>query len=132
MRWAGLIVAGVMLAAPAIAQEAAKTTTSAEFQAARGGATLFDVREPAEWAETGLPEGAKGVSISDAAFVEKVLAQVGGDKSKPVAVICKSGVRSARAAGKLAEAGFTSITNVGDGMNGWQAAKLPTTPYAKP
>ncbi len=82
---------------------------------------------------------AHGVSISNPDFVQKILATVGGDKDKPVAVICKSGSRSSRAATELTAAGFTHVTNVGDGMMGregvgpgWLAAKLPTKPYAAP
>lgn len=113
-----------------------KTVSSEAFSKAPAGATLVDVREPSEWTQTGMPANAKGVPISSADFVAKVLAENGGDKSKPVAVICRSGTRSMKAAEQLTAAGFTNVTNVGDGMigrdgvgKGWLAASLPITPY---
>lgn len=140
----GLIACALLcgaVSAPALAWQTSaavvsfKTVSSEAFSQAPGGATLVDVREPAEWAQTGMPANAKGVPISSADFVTKVLAANGGDKSKPVAVICRSGTRSTKAAEQLAAAGFTNVTNVGDGMigrdgvgKGWLAS-LPVTPY---
>ena len=144
----GLIACALLCGAasmPALAQQPSaatasyKTVSSEAFSKAPGGATLVDVREPGEWAQTGMPANAKGVPISSADFVAKVLAANGGDRSKPVAVICKSGGRSVKAAEQLTAAGFTSVTNVGDGMigrdgvgKGWLAASLPTVPYKAP
>lgn len=48
------------------------------------------------------------------------------DKSKPVFVYCKSGGRSAKAASKLAELGFTNIYDLQGGMMKWNAAGLST------
>ena len=125
-------------AGPALAQAPVRTVSSEAFVSSKEKATLIDVREPAEWAETGVPTGAATVSISRADFVDAVLAKVGGDKSAPVAVICRSGSRSVKAAEALSAAGFTNVTNVGDGMmgrpavgQGWLAAKLPTSPAPK-
>ena len=110
------------------------TVSSGTFASRPGDAVLIDVREPSEWAQTGVPAGAKRISISRPDFVEAVLAAAGNDKSKPVAVICRSGSRSVRAAEQLAAAGFSSVTNIGDGMAGrdgigvgWLAANLPIT-----
>jgi rhodanese-related sulfurtransferase len=130
--------------APAIAEPPAanatapyKTVSSEAFSKKPEGATLIDVREATEWAETGTPKGAALVSISRPDFVDAVTAQVGGDKSKPVALICRSGNRSSRAAAQLAAAGFTNVINIGDGMSGrdgvgpgWIATKLPTEAYS--
>jgi rhodanese-related sulfurtransferase len=109
-----------------------RTVPSADYTANLHG-KLIDVREPAEWAETGIPKEAAAISISRADFVDAVTKEVGGDKTKPVAVICRSGNRSVKAAEALRAAGFTSVTNVGDGMMGregvgagWLASKLPT------
>lgn len=125
------------IASPQAPNSAGYVTESSEnFAAATRGATLIDVRQPTEWAATGLPASAKGVSLTRPDFIEAVLAEVGGDKSRPVAVICRSGARSVQAADKLVAAGFTNVTNVGDGMIGregvgvgWLAAKLPTRTY---
>lgn len=124
-------------AAPATAPHASvRVVSSAAFHKSPDGATLIDVREPAEWAATGMPASARGVPLSSPDFIERVLTEIGGDKSKPVAVICRSGSRSTKAADKLAAAGFTNVTNVGDGMigrsgvgDGWLASKLPLKTY---
>jgi rhodanese-related sulfurtransferase len=142
LKIAVLVLAFGLAGAPARAEpqqpEAAKpgySTVSGEtFSRAPAGATLIDVREPSEWVQTGVPADARRVSISRNDFVEAVLAELGGDKSRPVAVICRSGARSQRAADQLVAAGFTNVTNVGDGMigregvgPGWLAAQLPLT-----
>ena len=142
-RIAGLALALLAsgLALPAAAQASSggpapySTVSSETFAASPAGATLIDVREPAEWAQTGVPAGAQQISISRSDFVDAVLQAVGGDKSKPVAVICRSGSRSVRAADQLTAAGFTRVINIGDGMigrdsvgKGWLAAQLPVAP----
>jgi rhodanese-related sulfurtransferase len=139
MRFSRFAAAMLAISAPSFAQTqtSVKTVSSEAFITAPAGAMLFDVREPGEWTETGVPADAKQISISRSDFVDAVLAEVGGDKTKPVALICKSGSRSIRAAERLAAAGFTQVTNVGDGMmgrdgvgKGWLAANLPTRPYS--
>ncbi len=107
------------------------TVSSKAFADARAGTILIDVREKREWDQSGMPAGAKGISISRPDFVEAVLATMSGDKDQPVAVICRSGARSKRAADQLIAAGFTNVTNVGDGMigrdgvgEGWLASNL--------
>jgi len=47
------------------------------------------------------------------------------DKSKPVFVYCKAGVRGGKAANKLAELGFTEIYNLEGGIDKWN--KTQTT-----
>jgi rhodanese-related sulfurtransferase len=136
-RLAAGLLAIVGLAAPALAQTAGlKTVSSEAFSAAPGGATLIDIREPKEWAETGVPKDARLVASSRGDFVEAVLAELGGDKSKPVALICRSGARSLKSSERLVAAGFTNVINVGDGMigrdgvgKGWTAAGLATRAY---
>lgn len=113
-------------ATPATIAPAIKSVPSVQFHATRGATTLIDVREANEWDETGLPAGARGVSLSCPNFIDGVLREAGGDKSKPVAVICRSGARSTKAAAMLSAAGFTNVTNVNDGMMGWAKAGLPT------
>ena len=131
----------LLTAAPALAQAPTPlhTVSSEAFASSKDKSTLIDVREPAEWAETGVPTGASTISISRKDFVDAVLDKVGGDKSAPVALICRSGNRSVKASEALTAAGFTNVTNVGDGMlgregvgKGWLAAKLPVSPAPKP
>jgi rhodanese-related sulfurtransferase len=135
---AALVCGAVNL--PALAQVAPalppafETVSSETFVSSRPDTLLIDVREPAEWEQTGAPVGAKLISNSRGDFVDAVLEAVGGDKTRPVAVICRSGNRSVRAAERLASAGFTRVTNIGDGMSGrdgvgpgWLGANLPLT-----
>ena len=85
-----------------------------------GDAFLLDVREQEEW-EAGHVPGALHIPLSElgARYTE-----IGQDR--PMYVICRSGVRSARAAHALAGAGWQT-RNVSDGMIGWQAAGRPMT-----
>jgi rhodanese-related sulfurtransferase len=125
---------------PALAQVAAtlppafETVSSETFASSRSDTLLIDVREPAEWEQTGVPAGAKLISGSRSDFVDAVLAANGGDKTKPVGVICRSGGRSVKAAERLVASGFSRVTNIGDGMIGregvgigWLSANLPLT-----
>ena len=76
---------------------------------------LLDVREDGEWAAGHAPEA-----------VHIPLGQLGGragqvPKDQPVYVICRAGSRSARATQVLGANGW-DVTNVSDGMQGWEAA----------
>jgi len=59
------------------------------------------------------------------ATVEKLTLQRGLDKQSPVIVMCRSGVRGARAADALAEAGYTNVYNLIDGFEGGKADAGP-------
>jgi phage shock protein E len=76
------------------------------------GATLVDVRSAEEYAG-GHVEGAINVPV----------AELGGKmgqipKDRAVVVYCQSGMRSARAAGALKEAGYTEVYDLG-AMSRW-------------
>ena len=47
------------------------------------------------------------------ARIADVAALVGGDKTKPVVVYCRSGARSSRGRGILENAGFTNVVDAG-------------------
>ena len=120
------------------------------------GAVLVDVRTMAEWTYVGLPDltaiGKQPVLVEwqgfpdnrlNTAFVERLteaLAQGGADKGTEVFFICRSGVRSLKAAQAMAAAGYTRCRNVADGfegpldpdrhrgkLGGWKAEGLPWT-----
>lgn len=80
---------------------------------------LVDVRTPGEYAD-GHIAGAENINVSDSDFVDK--AQKSLDKSRPVAVYCRSGKRSADAARKLSEKGF-NVTNLKGGIIAWKNKK---------
>ncbi len=89
-----------------------------------GTLTLIDVRRPEEWNETGRPAKSRGVMLQDPDFVAKVDAIL-GSKSEPVAVSCRSGARSAKAAGILASAGFSDISDIKGGFSAWRDQGMP-------
>lgn len=107
------------------------TPPEAHALAISGQITLVDVRRPDEWAQTGSGEGANRLDLRRDDFIPEVLKLVGGDTSKPVAVICARGVRSNRMSRALINAGFTNVIDVPEGMlgsnagPGWIARGLP-------
>ena len=103
-----------------------------------GELLIVDVRSPREWRQTGLPKGAAAVTIHDPngpeGFLAAMLSAAGGDKAKPIALICASGVRSNRAHRFLEAKGFSAVLDVSEGMlgrrdkPGWLKRGLPTEP----
>lgn len=79
---------------------------------------LLDVRTPEEYAE-GHIRGAKNINVYDRNFIEVAVESL--DKSRPVAVYCRSGRRSAEAAELLAKKGY-KVTNLEGGYLAWEKA----------
>ncbi len=84
------------------------------------GALLLDVREPAEYAAV----HARNAILMPLGEVSSRLKEIEAYKDKPIAVICRSGHRSAKAVALLQEAGFTQVSNVQGGTNAWEQAGL--------
>lgn len=109
----------------------AMSAPDAHAAALRGDIILIDIRRPDEWAATGSGEGAHRVDLRRDDFVDVLTTLTRGDKDASIALICARGVRSARTANRLAEAGFTRIIDVPEGMlgsaagPGWLARELP-------
>lgn len=134
MRWkafgAGLAAMGLALGASAkpAALPAEISVAEAHRALADGDIVLIDVRRPSEWQSTGVAPGAALATLQDEDFMAQVDAITGGDTAQPVAFICRSGGRSARARDRLIEAGYASVTSVAGGMlgeTGWVSAELP-------
>lgn len=85
------------------------------------GVQLLDVRTKEEWGEGHL-KGATLITVTDDGFLHKAKAAL--DPKKPVLVYCRSGARSADAAGQLGKAGFT-VYNLAGGILAWQKAGKP-------
>jgi adenylyltransferase/sulfurtransferase len=51
------------------------------------------------------------------------------NKSQEIVVLCKSGIRSARAVELLLNRGFTSVKNLVGGISAWIERIDPTLPY---
>lgn len=77
------------------------------------GAVLLDVRTPGEFA-AGHIDGALNIPVDE---LPRRLDEVGA-RDKPVVVYCRSGRRSAQAAGMMRQQGFQSVHDLG-GMNRW-------------
>lgn len=86
------------------------------------GAILLDVREPDEYEQGHAPDSV----LIPLGQLKNRLQELRALGAKPVAVICRSGRRSALAAEILGQAGFTKVYNVQGGMIAWEGAALPT------
>ena len=135
------LMLGLILASTAIQADNRSTMISARVAlaaAAAGDMTIVDVRSPLEWRMTGIPDGSVPITIHHAdgaaGFVAEILGAVDGDRTRPIALICASGVRSGAAQALLLAQGFTNIHNLAEGMHGsragqgWLAEGLPVGP----
>lgn len=94
-----------------------------------GKIILIDVRTAEEWRQTGVPEGARRITLQDKDFLKQVM-QHAGSFEAPIAFICRSGQRSGQAAAQARAVGFTEVYNVAGGVegpDGWLAERLPVT-----
>lgn len=88
-------------------------------------AQLVDVREPVEWAETGVPQGAYLIPLGE--LEQRAPTELTADR--PVYVICRSGNRSRTGAAILVGLGFARVFNVDGGIKAWSGTGLPVEPY---
>lgn len=109
-----------MACAPKEGAEGGITSLSAaEFEALLvrdATVQLVDVRRPDEFA-SGHIEGAQLIDVTESDFLDR--AQKALDPKRPVAVYCRSGKRSLRAAQMLQKVGFKVIYNLDTGYLGW-------------
>jgi rhodanese-related sulfurtransferase len=137
-----LVATVVALAAPAILPLAAQgrpdagtlmSPAEAHRKALAGEIVFVDVRTPEEWRETGVPASALPITMhQDAPKLLAALAQAtGGDKSKALALICRTGNRTSFLQAELKKAGYTQVINVAEGVvggpfgKGWLKTGLP-------
>lgn len=114
--------ASVLLAMTLAAQATPDSVTVTQVPALQSqGTLLIDVREPDEYA-TGHAPGSTLIPLGQ---LGQRLPELAAYKNKPVALICHSGLRSARAQKLLQQAGFSATINVEGGMLAWQKAGLP-------
>lgn len=115
----------LLVSTAAFAQAAPINIDTAGLDAMMGrGLPVVDIRTPAEWEQTGTIRGAHKIMAFDDKgklspdFIEK-LAKLGGPDT-PVALICRSGSRSAVMAKALTgQLGYREVYNVEAGMNRW-------------
>jgi glyoxylase-like metal-dependent hydrolase (beta-lactamase superfamily II)/rhodanese-related sulfurtransferase len=83
---------------------------------------VLDVREPSEFNDVlGHVPGAQLIPLGHLGAHLKDFS-----KDKPIAVICRSGARSARATLMLRQNGFDQVANVSGGMLRWRSEHLTT------
>lgn len=96
--------------------------------AADTNVVVLDVRTASEFAEGHL-ERAINIDYQQSDFVEEAKATLPMDKK--IAVYCRSGRRSAGAAGKLSYEGY-KLVNLKGGIIAWKAANMPVTASYRP
>lgn len=109
--------------------------------AREGRLVIVDIRTPAEWAQTGVPAGAELAPLTEApqavraGFVADIARIVEAAQGRPVALICRSGGRTAFARRLLLAEGFSRILDIAEGVAGsafgpgWLARGLPVAPW---
>jgi hydroxyacylglutathione hydrolase len=85
----------------------------------RGGPRVIDVRGTSEW-RSGHLAAADHIYLGDLATRASALR-----KDEPIVVHCQGGTRSSIAASLLAREGFSNVTLLKGGVDGWKKAGLP-------
>ncbi len=84
---------------------------------------VLDVRSGDEFSgETGHIPGALNIPLAE---IENRLEQLGADLERPIAIVCRTDVRSHKAAALLARHGFTHLHVVRKGMSAWNHQGYP-------
>lgn len=83
---------------------------------------LLDVRTAAEYAEGHIPCTHSNIDVLQEGFEAKALVAI--PKGKSVALYCRSGNRSKKAARLLSEKGY-QVVELSTGFKGWAAAGKP-------
>ena len=81
--------------------------------------TVLDVRTPAEHAEGYIPGTDFNIDVLDDSYTRIATGKL--PKEKPVALYCRSGNRSKKAARILVDQGY-EVVELGTGFRGWVAA----------
>ena len=100
------------------------TTQQATLMINKQNAIVVDVRSSDEY-KKGHIVNAKNITVSQ--IEQGKFAGIENHKETPIILVCESGNRSSSAATKLLKAGFTQVSNLLAGMNGWESANFPTT-----
>ena len=106
--WSWIVLVLVILAVIIVKQRSQVSADDARRLLA-AGAAVIDVRSPSEYSSGHIP-GVINLPLD--VLTEKIPAVV-TDKSSPVFLHCQSGTRSAMAARKLREMGYSQVFNLG-------------------
>lgn len=108
----------------------------ADRQARAGEIVLVDIRTPDEWRQTGIPASAHAITMHQdpKVFMQQLLAAMGDDRDRQVALICRTGNRSGHLQSELRRAGISNVLDVGEGVagsrhgKGWLGSRLELRP----
>lgn len=114
------------------------TARDAHERALKGEVVIVDIRSSEEWKETGVPASGFAITMHQNAdvFLNALDAATGGDRTKPLALICATGSRTTYLQKPLRQMGFTQVMNVAEGMqggrfgDGWAKGGLPVRKWA--
>ena len=132
-----LVLLLALCAVPVAAQQSLSSLTAEDARAlqAAGEIVLIDIRQPEEWREIGVAEGAVRISMAHPeggpGFLRDLLAAVGDDTDAAVVLICRTGNRTSQVVPALQRWGFTRVYHIPEGMlgssfgPGWIRAGLP-------
>lgn len=102
----------------------------------RQNAVVVDVRTVEEWAQSGIIGGSSTVTYFDNSFramkepfMAKIRQLTGGDKTKEIVVVCRTGQRSKLVSGVLEREGFKKVYNLKDGVMGWAGERRALARY---
>jgi len=124
-----------LISISAQAQEKIDVATAFE-KAEAGEVLLLDIRTPREWKSTGVAPQATPLNMRSSSFGSELMSLIGSNRDQPIALICATGGRSGYLAEVMAEAGFTAVFDVTEGMvgsdvgPGWIEAGLPVAPFS--
>ncbi len=96
---------------------------------------LVDIRLPSEWRQTGVGVNAHAITMHQSIYKFVDQLKIAGGNSRPIALICAEGVRSAAMQRALQQYGFKGIIDVREGMvgskagPGWIKSGLPVNAY---
>lgn len=121
-----------LAAVAVLATVLAGCTTSAEYDTydvaewrsqleSTPGAFLLDVRTPEEYMQAHLANA----TLVPLQVLDRSQDQLPEDKDTPIFVYCRSGNRSAQAAGELVGMGYTDVRNLDGGILDWIDAGYP-------
>ncbi len=100
-----------------------------------GKATIIDVREPDEVAESGTVPGARNIPrgvLEIKADTELPVRDPSlEDRNQKVLVVCGAGGQAALSAKSLKDMGFTDVSIIDGGVRGWKDAGFETAPPKK-
>ena len=132
-----LLCAALILGAAPARAEVVNIGNAELARLAASGVPVIDIRTESEWKSTGVIAGSRLLTFFDSsgrADTAQWLAKAGAfaKPGQPVILICRSGNRTRAATQFLSEqAGYKTVYNVSQGINGWIGEGRPLVP-AKP